>query len=194
MSGHSSLSKHAARLTSVLEGLFTTWVELVYQTWTNNIWSKNLRSLSWSLCRDRCASLSGWPWAPATAPSSRQSWCRSRAGRRAPGACSPRCTLPAPPHLQQIHTTFSCNRSEVIHTNVRQYAVHKHRGTCAAQNCVAPSHVILAQCRPSRNSVLLKSSESLSLWTPSVVILLWPRFKVSKLCVRRWSHTTAVIS
>ena len=46
-----------------------------------------------------------------------------------------------------------------------------------------PSHEIFAACRPIRCRDLLDSRPSLSRWIPSFVILLWPRFSVSRLWV-----------
>lgn len=46
-----------------------------------------------------------------------------------------------------------------------------------------PSQDSLVEARPSRSTERLAISPSFSLWTPSLPTELWPRFRVSRLCV-----------
>ena len=46
-----------------------------------------------------------------------------------------------------------------------------------------PSQEILEACSPIRSKDLLSSKPSFSRWIPSLVILLCPKFSVSRLCV-----------
>lgn len=49
-----------------------------------------------------------------------------------------------------------------------------------------PSHDSLVEARPSLSTERLAISPSFSLWTPSLPTELWPRFRVSRLCVHGW--------
>lgn len=76
------------------------------------------------------------------------------------------------------------NRRPVKNAKIQHTRTHQNKTTAEEQiHHFLPSQDSLVEARPSLSTERLAISPSFSLWTPSLPTELWPRFKVSRLCV-----------